>query len=53
MALFCAVQIPWSLICVRKSRLWLINQPHIALLILLAVLYLIAGVEYVYRSQNV
>lgn len=49
MALFCAVQIPWSLASVRQSRLWRINQPHIALLTLLAVLYLIAGVEYLYR----
>jgi hypothetical protein len=52
MALFCAFQIPWSLISVKKSRLWLINQPHIALLILLGILYLIAGVEYVYRTQR-
>lgn len=49
MALFCAVQIPWSLFSAWKSRLWRINHPHIALLTLLVVLYLIAGIEYLGR----
>lgn len=49
MALFCALQIPWSLISVRKRHLWLIQNPQRLLLCLLAAMYSIAGSEYVIR----
>jgi hypothetical protein len=50
MALFCAIQIPWSLISARKGRLMCVKQPHIALLFLLAALYILVISEYLIRE---
>ncbi|MBC8289788.1 MAG: DUF2752 domain-containing protein, partial [Planctomycetes bacterium] len=49
LALVSAAMIPWCLASLRKKHLFKVDRPDIALLTILGLLYLVAGVEWVVR----
>lgn len=49
LALVCAAMIPWCLVSLHKKHLFKVDRPDIALLVILGLLYLVAGVEWVLR----
>lgn len=49
LALVCASMIPWCLVSLHKKHLFKVDRPDIALLVILGLLYLVAGVEWVVR----
>lgn len=49
LALVCAAMIPWCLASFHTKHLFKVDRPDIALLLILALLYLVAGIEWVVR----